>query len=375
MCFADLIMEDMMASVTQRIKMIEQPHGGYLPLKLFDKECFDDGLVLNENENIHPSLIGLTVDYMTRFLSGDSIDKAFSVSIRGASRIKMEEKANNLKSKITGLDDISITSACKLVGFDVCYRSSIAAYKPIEEISPDVDTIENIRIMINRSCDFLKKYGPITHGAPTFEGGYTATVSKGDADFATKDTLWDFKVLRSTPNTKQTLQLLTYYVLGLHSKYKYFTQITKLGFYNPRLNIVYICHVDNISDETIAEIETKVVCYNIEQPQTSSEEIGIHQVKTDGENSSSHNFEQFKRKDIVYTVNDVYRATKRKKHLIYNDIHSGKLKAKTVGNKYVISEYEYHHYIERIKTENAILISVAIVLFIIFLFIISKLSA
>ena len=57
-----------MSSVTQRIQKIEQPHGGYLPLKLFAKETFDDGLTLKDTENIPPSVVGLTVDYMTRYL-------------------------------------------------------------------------------------------------------------------------------------------------------------------------------------------------------------------------------------------------------------------------------------------------------------------
>jgi hypothetical protein len=31
----------------------------------------------------------------------------------------------------------------------------------------------------------------------TFEGGYTDTVSKGDGDLTTADTLWDFKVSKA----------------------------------------------------------------------------------------------------------------------------------------------------------------------------------
>ncbi len=109
-----------MASVTQRIQSIQQPRGGYLPIKCFSKEVLDDGITLNAEENVHPSLIGIAVDYLTRFMSGNSVEQAFHISTLGAIQIGMQDKATTLKSKISGLDDDSIIVACKLAGFDVC---------------------------------------------------------------------------------------------------------------------------------------------------------------------------------------------------------------------------------------------------------------
>ena len=56
-----------MYSITKRISMVKQPYGGYLNKKQFDITTIDDGKILNEKENIHASLIGLAVDYLTRF--------------------------------------------------------------------------------------------------------------------------------------------------------------------------------------------------------------------------------------------------------------------------------------------------------------------
>ncbi len=56
--------------VTKRISMVKQPYGGYLNKKQFDITTIDDGKTLNEAENIHASLIGLAVDYLTRFMMG-----------------------------------------------------------------------------------------------------------------------------------------------------------------------------------------------------------------------------------------------------------------------------------------------------------------
>ena len=183
-----------MASVTQRIKQVKQPYGGYLPIKWFSKETFNDGILLNEIENISPALVGLAVDYLTRFTLGSTVEQAFHISILGAGLIGKKADAYKLVSKISGLNDDSIIAACKLAGFDVCYRSSISGYKSIEEISPDINTIQNIRTMVNRSMSFWKIYGPILHSEITFDGGYSSTVNAGDGDYVTEDTIWDFKV-------------------------------------------------------------------------------------------------------------------------------------------------------------------------------------
>ena len=45
-----------MSSVTQRIKEIKQPYGGYIPLKNFSVNINDDGMILKSYENIHASL-------------------------------------------------------------------------------------------------------------------------------------------------------------------------------------------------------------------------------------------------------------------------------------------------------------------------------
>ena len=79
--------------------------------------------------------------------------------------------------------------------------------------------------MIQRSIEFFKIYVPIKQDGFSFEpvngnkddydkmiktntgtyGGYTATVSAGDGDFLTTDTLWDFKVSKSAPTDRKSV--------------------------------------------------------------------------------------------------------------------------------------------------------------------------
>ncbi|MFW6222396.1 MAG: hypothetical protein ACOC3T_02165, partial [Bacteroidota bacterium] len=225
-----------MASVTQRIKMIKQPRGGYINPRRLEERQLKVEEELSSKENIHPSLVGLAVDYLTRYQSGNSKNEAFKISLIGANILGESAYAEKLLENVNGLDDQSIDSACKLVGYDVVYRNRRIAYKPVKEIIPDKETISNIRIMVNRSMLFFEEYGPVTLDGFTLDGAYTDLISIGDGDFLTKDTLWDFKVSVNPPKKEGTLQLLVYYLMGLESKNEnYFRDINYLGIYNPRL--------------------------------------------------------------------------------------------------------------------------------------------
>ena len=160
------------------------------------------------------------------------------------------------------MSDISIINACKLVGYDVCFRASILAYVPVETITPDKNTIENVRCMVNRGLAFIKKYGPIVLDGFTFEGGgYSEVITSGDGDYLTKDVLWDFKVSKGKPSAHNALQLLIYYVMGLHSKHSEFKQIKQLGIYNPRLNITYLHKIKDINPSMIEDIAKDIIGY------------------------------------------------------------------------------------------------------------------
>ena len=278
-----------MSSVVQRLGEITQPRGGYLHPSDFDVKKFDDGLPLYPIESVHPSIVGLAVDYLTRFMIGLSAEDAFCISLQGAKYaegygVQSSKKAADLLLKnITGLDDKSISSACKLVTFDVWYRNALAApaSRPYNKVRVDKNTVNNISTMVKRSMTFFEKYGPVMADGFSFTpvvenrdayvkmvitksgtyGGYTGTVSTGDGDFLTEDTLWDFKVSKSHITSKHTLQLLMYYIMGKHSGQHIYDNISKLGIFNPRLNTVYTYDIGNISESVIRDVEKDVICY------------------------------------------------------------------------------------------------------------------
>lgn len=250
-------------SVTQRIKQIKQPRGGYVRPKDFDIKVLDGGTIddLHPVENVAPGLVGTAVDYMTRFLMGSDVSNAFCISFFGARNVDQEGLCEELMACVTGLDDNSIIAALRLVGFDVAFRADPWLYQPVELINPDKHTIENVRIMINRSLNFFNLYGPVLLSGLDFEGGYTDTVVAGDGDFLTNDTLWDFKVSKQKLTTKQTLQLCMYWRMGLRSVHAEYLLVKYLGVFNPRMNVVYRLDVGSIPDSILHSVDTDVIGY------------------------------------------------------------------------------------------------------------------
>ena len=252
-----------MTSVTGRIKQIKQPRGGYIKPKDLTVTQFTDKNSLNKNENIHSSLIGLATDYLTRYLLGENLYSVFNTSIRGAIIISEIDLANELLNQMRpSLDDICIVNAVKLSAFDVCYRSGIFGYKPVNLINPDKDTIENIRILVNRCITFFNEYGPITKTGFTFEGGYTNEITTGDADYLTKNYLIDLKVSVKPPTKNHTLQVLIYYLMGMHSlNSKDFLNVENIALFNPRLNTLYSIKINDIDKDIINTVKTSVIGY------------------------------------------------------------------------------------------------------------------
>lgn len=256
-----------MYSVVQRINAIKQPRGGYIPPKMLTATQLGTGEEELQETDFPAGLTGMAVDYLSRFTLGDAPEEAFHISLLGAQALQNAtgipavEQALGYCSEITGLDDASITRACQLSGYDVCFRAGLMGYKPVEDIQPDEAAISNIRTMVERSLNFFEQYGPVVLDGPTFEGGYTDVVSTGDGDFLTEDTMWDFKVSKKPPTNKHTLQVLMYYLMGKHSIHKEFDSVDKIGFFNPRLNTVYQMSVSDISPETIKTIEEEVIGY------------------------------------------------------------------------------------------------------------------
>ncbi|WP_218778590.1 hypothetical protein [Microbacterium esteraromaticum] len=255
-------------TVVRRIQEVTQPRGGYINARSMEVRRLDDGgpsPIDHKVENIHASLVGMAVDYLTRLATGSDPRDAFAISIRGAAYIGRAELATaeaEVGSLVAGkVDSYAILSACKLAGYDVGYRVGPMAYNPDARTKPDKITTDHIAAMVERSLTFFQSYGPVTLDGFTFPGGYSDLVTAGDGDFLTADTLWDFKVSVNGPTKDHTLQILMYLLMGLRSGQPEFKSITHLGVFNPRLNAVYRIALADVPADVVATVSRDVIGY------------------------------------------------------------------------------------------------------------------
>ncbi len=250
-----------MVSVSRRVRTVPQPRGGYIKLSDFENTAMGthraDPLELAV-ENIPASLVGITVDYLTRVATGTPAADAFKVSLWGAETLgpgpsrraqELCEVVDGYRSREMRLpdaqsarflvpnfgnpnwrsggeaycvpDSAAIEAATELVSFDVVHRAGAALYNPDAKTWPDAITVEHISVMLARSLTFMWAYGPIFVDGFTTLGGYTRTVDAGDGDFVTRDTLWDFKVSAKPPTREHTLQLLVYWLMARRSEWNW----------------------------------------------------------------------------------------------------------------------------------------------------------
>ena len=148
-----------MLSVTQCVRRIIQPFGGYLPSDAFTVREYHDGKILNDSDESLSAfrwMQGTVVDYLTRMLCGVPVEKAFQVSLLGAAAVNELGNAIVLAKSINGLDQTSIRNACKLVRYDVAFRSSPMQYAGSDEAAVPNYLIDNIAILVERGVAFIK---------------------------------------------------------------------------------------------------------------------------------------------------------------------------------------------------------------------------
>lgn len=161
-------------AVTTRIRMVDQPPEGLLPLSLFGRTPLPDRTALHPRtmETVAPDLAGLYVDYMTRIAMGAPKRVAFRIPLLGARLVGQGEYAESLLSRMVDFAFPSARAACLLLDFDAASRRGPQYWRP-RRMVPDAATYFNLTRMVARSRVFLDEYGPVVWEGFDFEGGYT----------------------------------------------------------------------------------------------------------------------------------------------------------------------------------------------------------
>ncbi len=254
-----------MFSVSAMAAQAKQPNGGYLPVSLFRTIEYDDGKTIPSIPSEYAGAAGTVVDYMTRFAMTEDKQAAFSISLAGAAKVAHGADAIRLLDKVTGLNELSLCAAFELVKFDVAFRQGTAAFVPTEAKAPPKEVLLATAIMIQRTIAFFHAYEmPVLNGF-TMDGGYSRLVSSGDGDYVTETTLLDMKCTSGNLNSRWTLQLLMYYIMGYQSyNSRYFRKLKRIGFFNPMKNTLYYYDIKKIPNEILYKVSRDVIGYKMD---------------------------------------------------------------------------------------------------------------
>ena len=260
-----------------------QPRGGYLPPKSWEVEDMDGNSELAEAVqevgeycSISPQTVGMVVDYLFRSDYGlihsddpvKAMADAFRISIMGANMVGLVDKAykyfrNIALELIKGQDrnnKVIIENACRLVQFDSVVRAMyIPDDKPVHLDEVDVEYIACLEMMLVNRFSHLEK--PIVEMGFIVSGDGAKNISSSDGDYLTEDSLIDLKVSKKEPDAKNTLQLLLYYLMGLHENPEVFGKLKYLKILNPRLNKVYTYDLSNLPQSAVDEVNQKIIGY------------------------------------------------------------------------------------------------------------------
>lgn len=269
----DFITQPYRYSVTERAKTAEQPKGGFLPKTAFLKIRVETNHSLGDYSNRimdipveYSSMVGTIADYLTRMYVTKDKKSAFKTSLTGAMLVDKYELALELLEGINVLETDTVINAIKLTGFDRIVKNGFPDYQE-PPIPPD-KVIYDIIDLVYRCIDFFDERNISETGFPV-SGGKRTLISFGEGDYLSKTELIDLKVSRTTFSNAWSLQILMYYIMGLHNNESKFNSVNHIGIFNALKNEFYRLSVRDIPDEIMYRVSSDVLGYKMLSPKFS----------------------------------------------------------------------------------------------------------
>lgn len=200
-------------------------------------KSFSNGFPQPPRETIQPFFSGLLVDYLTRLTLTHNPKQAFAIPLKTG----VADAYNIVNTIKPNISDETILKACQLLPYDQLYRRGILEDETPEPTDQDLTQIKAMiqnAIALLKVCQFNSE--DQIQSEIEFPNAFNDIVTNADADYMTDHVLIDMKVSKYVPYKKYWLQLLIYYIIGLHSdNKKQFQQLTHFAIINPRLNKIY----------------------------------------------------------------------------------------------------------------------------------------
>ncbi len=261
-------------SVTERAKTAQQPKGGFLPRNVFSMMKVGSNSSLGDRSNRiieipteYASMVGTITDYLTRMYLTKDKEYTFKTSLIGAMLIDRYEFAKELLDKINFLGSNTVINAIKLTGFDRIIKNNFPDYQ--EPPIPPIEIINDIIDLIYRCIHFFNERN-ITETGFVVNGGKRTLVSSGEGDYLSKTELIDLKVSKTVFSSTWSLQVLMYYIMGLHNNELKFHSIDYIGIYNALKNEFYRISIKDIPNEIMYRVSSDVLGYKMLSPEFSN---------------------------------------------------------------------------------------------------------
>jgi hypothetical protein len=288
-----------MKSVTDKIKHIEQPENGYLSLDLFtERICGDTTPIVC---SIKPLYVGKIIDDVIHEIIRSDYSKIFRSEINGyktrldwfstcfstgTKRSKQKQAHQIIEEDLKKHVEIEyMLSKLKLYAFDNDIKNMlnftygivqysiweddfgyISSRATVDDSRPkglSLEDEEKLEIINMRTLKWLQdSYKKrIVPDFKFYPDGYSDFVKYGVGDFVCDNTLFDIKCIKEKPTIENTLQILMYYCMGLHSNNRLYKDIDRIGIYSPVTNIEWTIAVKDIPKESIDTIFRDILCY------------------------------------------------------------------------------------------------------------------
>ncbi|MDO4220188.1 MAG: hypothetical protein Q4D22_03095 [Candidatus Saccharibacteria bacterium] len=262
-----------------------QSRGGFIHPKDMAESSFDEDkfslytyaqLVETSYIGIPPSSLGTLFDYLLRtemYISSgvetmDAIMNSFFTSVKGATRVNEFDKVRDLMINLYDCYNRKkenyrkiVSLAVQLVRYDTAFRSGYfdpneKPYKVAEEEASIID------YMLKATQIYLMTHEKITRLGVSFNAIGAKNCAPSDADLLGEDALIDIKLIRKEPTSQHTLQLLLYYIMGLHEYHDEFVGVKYLKVLNPRKGKIYSYDIAKIDIDTLKHVEKNIMGYN-----------------------------------------------------------------------------------------------------------------
>lgn len=259
-------------TVAQRVREIEQPRGGYLPLRDFvSRQVGKSGMsALDDTDELAPMTAGKAAVGLAMFLCGMKLEDCFTIAFLGAlsyeehyqcgEKLKIAALITDIRksSAREGLKASSINAAVQLVCYEKYYRRPVGEYEPYTGAQVSDATMKNMSVIVSRLVSVIRNFK--IDAFAELDGGYTDTIVKGGENcFLSKDTIWNFCFGKQPPNKNATLSLLLSLLIGKRSGNEGFAGVRRLAFYNARLDKIWMYDLNYMDRETLAFIATEVL--------------------------------------------------------------------------------------------------------------------